>query len=148
MKSKIILIISLAFFICLFGCEKKQVSIDIDQLIKELETKLPLSDELSPIKENVIYHLYALDSKDVEEIQVWISSGATAEEIAVIKTNDITSVKEAVEKRVELKRKDFEGYLPKELEKLKDPVIITKGNYVILCITSDPDLARNIINHY
>lgn len=148
MKNKLLVILLLLLSLTLFGCNQKKEELDQEALLKELKKELPFSDELAEIKENMVYHLYLLDSKKVDSITVWTSSGATAEEIAIIKTNDIKEAKKAIEKRIETKRNDFDGYLPKELEKLKDPVIVTKGNYVILCITSDPKKARTIIDQY
>ena len=145
---KIVVAMILVLSLCLFGCGEKNTSINMEDLAQELMEQLPFTDELAEIKENVIYHLYALDSEKIEEIKVYLSSGATAEEIAIIKSDDVSAVEEAVKKRVESKKKDFEGYLPEELEKLEDPVIITRGNYVILCITSDSELARKIITNY
>jgi hypothetical protein len=36
-------------------------------------------------------------------------------------------------------------YQPKEMEKLKNPVLVTAGNYVILCVSDDNAKAQKII---
>ncbi len=148
MKTKLLIITLLLLSLVLSGCNQKNVEIDTEQLLEELQEQLPFADQLSPIKENMIYHLYPIDSKNVMSITVLTSSGATAEEIAIIQTSDVEEAKKAIDQRIETKRNDFANYLPKEVEKLKDPVIVTKGNYVILCISDDSEKARTIIEKY
>ena len=58
----------------------------------------------------------------------------------------VETVKAAMEKRVEDQKAAFENYQPKEMTKLGDPLLETRGNYVILCLSDDNDAARAIID--
>lgn len=89
---------------------------------------------------------YNLDDK-VSEFSIYISgSGATAEEIAVIKTADVKTAKATVEKRVSDLKLNFENYVPAEMTKLSDPVIVTRGDVVFLVICDDPSQAQKAID--
>lgn len=104
-------------------------------------------DTLIEAKGDVARNWYSLDDK-VGEFTVYISgSGATAEEIAVIKTSDVKTAKATVEKRVEDLKFNFENYVPAEMTKLADPVIVTRGDIVFLVICDDPSEAQTAIDN-
>ena len=79
---------------------------------------------------------------------VYIGTGATAEEIAVLDaTSDEAAqrIYEALQKRVERQREDFEDYVPAELQKLEDPVLEKNGVQVVLCISDDNEAAQALL---
>ena len=76
------------------------------------------------------------------------SSGGTAEEIDCFEAKDADSAKaiaDTLTARVESQKKVFENYVPEEMTKLNDPVLVTNGNYVYLCLSNDNDKAKEII---
>jgi hypothetical protein len=93
-------------------------------------------------------NFYRLDDS-IESYAIYISgSGATAEEIAVLKTADVSSGKDAVEileKRTEDQKKRYEPYQPDEMIKLESPVIVTEGNLAILVLCDDMTQAEEAI---
>ena len=94
-------------------------------------------------------NIYGLDNTTVVQLKVYVSTGATAEEIAVIETaggDAVETVKAALEKRVEDQKLAFESYQPREMTKLGDPLIETRGKYVILCLSDDNEAARALID--
>ena len=109
----------------------------VDTLLTEGEFKEPLS----AIDNNMaLTRLYMLDATMIEDAVFYTSSGATAEEIAVIKVNDtsyIDTVKSAFDTRIADQKSAFTDYVPAEVPKLDDAVIYTNGNYAILCVSSN-----------
>lgn len=143
------LFILLVTAIILSGCSaKSDPDIDINSLCNELLDKAGFEDELSSVDEDVIKQLY--DIEDYSKAQVYISSGATAEEIAVFQFGNCNLAKEGFKKaqnRIEEQKQDYETYVPKEVKKLEDALVERHGSYVIVCV-SNSDEAEKIVNQY
>ena len=141
------LLAGLAFFmILLSACGKETVVIDPSQLAESLLTELSFDDELQPIDASMAEQLYGID--DAVSIQVWMGSGATAEEIAVLELPDEDSAKAAEQAaldRVTAQKTAFSDYVPAEVARLEQAVVERKGNYVILCVSNEPEKAREMI---
>ena len=93
--------------------------------------------------------MYDVKDEDVTKHAVYVSSGATAEEIAVFEAKDADAaarVKTAVDQRIADLKEGFENYVPGEMTKLNNPVVEVKGKYVLLCICDKPDEARTVID--
>ena len=91
-----------------------------------------------------------LNLADIEVVEACIyeSSGATAEEIVVLVCADADSAakaKTAFEQRVEEQTENFTDYVPEEVPKLKDAVIITEDVYAVLSVSGDASKAKSII---
>ena len=72
-------------------------------------------------------------------------SGATAEEVAVLKVadkKDLPAARKILESRVEEQKFRFEDYVPAEMVKLENPVIITQGDVAILVLANDKTVAE------
>ena len=114
-----------------------------------LKDGVEFKDSLNEPDKNIIEKLYGLSEDMYKEGKLYIGSGgATAEEIACFTANDAdgaAKIKEAYEKRVEDLKKTFENYVPEEMDKLNDPVIVTKGDSVYMCLSNDNDKAKEII---
>ena len=141
--------IILGVFMILFvtGCGNEVKTFDPNDLANELIAEVNFDDELTKF-EGDISKLY--DLPEVENYVVYIGSGATAEEIAIITLKDESdeeSVREALEKRVEEQKQSFSNYVPEEVARLDKSVIQSNQKYVVLCV-SDEDLAEDIINQY
>lgn len=131
--------------------EEGDSKIDITGLAMDLVAGVEFKDQLSSMSEQAFYALYAIEPLDVSGFAVYAGSGATAEEVAVIEAADADSadvVEEAVQGRIVAQRDGFENYVPEELTKLADPVMVRNGNYVILCVSDDNAKAREIIGEY
>ena len=125
------------------------VSLDPAALADSLASGLTFQDQLTPLDGDAAMNIYGLDNTSVVQLKVYVSTGATAEEIAVIETaggDAAETVKAALEKRVEDQKLAFESYQPKEMTKLGDPLIETRGKYVILCLSDDNEAARALID--
>lgn len=103
-------------------------------------------DTMVETPEAVVKEWYELD-ENVESFAVYKSgSGATAEEVAVIRTSDVKTARAAVEKRVENLKYMFEDYVPAEMTKLNDPVIEAKNGVVILVLADDSSQAQKAVD--
>lgn len=150
MKRIYFTMLCLSFIMICSACSKKEEKdVDVKALSNSLLSELTYQDELSEIDLTTAQMIYAIEENSVAESAFYVSSGATAEEIAVIKcqnSDEAKKVKEALELRVQEQTESFRDYVPEELEKLGKAVIKEKGSYVILSISNDPDQAKSIID--
>ena len=129
----------------LAGCSKNEGTLDVQKAADALKAGVTFKDELAPPADAAFATLYDVKDEDV----VYVSSGATAEEIAVFEAKDADAaarVKTAVDQRIADLKEGFENYVPGEMTKLNNPVVEVKGKYVLLCICDKPDEARTVID--
>lgn len=129
--------------------KEEAVKIDVTALADELKNGVTFQDEMTELEDSMFEMVYVIDPADVADKKVYISTGATAEEIAVMEGKDAESakrIKEGLEQRIEDEKANFETYVPEEMKKLESPVLVEKGNYVILCISNENEKALEIIN--
>lgn len=72
-------------------------------------------------------------------------TGATAEELAVFETKDADAAAALVQK-LEARNADriesYSSYIPEEVPKLENAVILSGGRYVVLCVAKDASAVR------
>lgn len=114
---------------------------------KTILNNVTFVDDLVEANGDIAKDRYFFDDK-VSDYSIYFGgSGATAEEIAVIKTSDVKTAKATVERRVEDLKLNFENYVPAEMTKLSDPVIVTRGDIVFLVICDDAAEAQKAIDN-
>ncbi len=150
MKKYIALLLT-ALFLFAGGCAKNSAALKLDPSVAadRLLSSVQFKDQMSPADSAMALQLYGLDQSAVSRAKVYESTGATAEEIAVFEAKDETflnRVKEGAQKRIEDQKAGFKDYQPKEMEKLKNPVLVTAGNYVFLCVSDDNAKAQKVID--
>jgi hypothetical protein len=128
----------LATAVCLTCCGDKDV--DIGPLAQALAEKIQAEDELVGVTDTVIADLYG-EIGGVEAIAVYVSgSGATASELTLIKVRDascLDDAKAAVEQRINGLRRNFENYVPSEVFRIDNALVLTRDRYLLFCISDD-----------
>lgn len=128
------------------GCGREAaLNLDVEACAQALYEAVAFEDALTPVSDEMAAVLYQIDEKDVAAQKVFVSTGATAEEIAVFAAVDkeaAARVKEAVLQRVAEQEKAFRDYLPAELPKLQNPYLKVIDRYVILCISAQNNAAK------
>lgn len=105
-------------------------------------------DQLSEISPEMVQKVYGVAPEKYTSGKVYVGGVSTAEEIACFDAVDETAageIKSALEARIAAQIKSVEGYNPDELPKLNDPVLVTYGNSVYMCLSNDNDKAKEII---
>lgn len=149
-RQAIAFFLSVLFLLTACACSaKKAAQIDVNSLAEKLKSSIKFDDQLTKLDDKAALKLYSLDSSVTVKQSVYVGTGATAEEISVWQAKDADSakkVKNAVQGRVDAQKAGFQDYVPAEMTKLKNPVLVTEGNYVILCLSNDNSKAQQIIN--
>ena len=133
------------------GCGGSGKDVDVNGLSDALHSQIAYKDELSPIDLDTAKMFYSFSDADITEAVFYESSGATAEEIAVIKCGSkegADKIETALNTRVEEQKEAYTDYVPAELEKLNSAVVVKSGNTAVLSVSDEPDKAREIIGTY
>ena len=145
----VILIIVVIGVIVVFTNDNKGITIDINELSKDIIENIEFEDELNKVDNETASKLY--DINNFTSQSVYMSSGATSEEIAIFEFEDKEACKVALEKankRIEEQKQNFKDYMPKEMKKLENAMIKNKNQYLIVCITNHPEEVGKILRKY
>lgn len=149
----IVVIIAIIGVAILFSTKKGDVDVTINiiELANSLNEAPIFEDTLSIIDKEIILKNYDFNNDMIKDIISYVGSGATAEEILVLEVNnkeDLNEIKTKINDRLEERKINFQNYVPKEVYKLENCILETKGNYLIFCVSNDSDKATEIINQY
>lgn len=136
---------------CIAGCGKKAADVNAQELADALKSGITYDDDLSSIDLDTAQMIYNFGDANITEAVFYESTGATAEEIVVLKCAgdaDAGTAEDALKARVEEQKESFTDYVPAELEKLNAAVIYRSGNCAVLSVSNEPDKARGIIDSY
>lgn len=151
MNKRIICAVFAAGMMLLAGCGSKKADFDVKELGEALNTQITYNDELSQIDLQTAAMFINISGLDIADGVVYEGSGATAEEIVVLKCasdEEATKAKAAFEERVSEQIESFTDYVPEELTKLNAAVIRVNGEYAVLSVSDDPKNANAIIDEY
>lgn len=124
---------------------------DVQKVAEGLISSVKFKDQMSELNQNTAVKIYGIDSGDAVKAAVYESTGATAEEVAAFEAKDEQAagrIKEKAEQRIKDQKAGFQDYQPAEMAKLKDPVLVEKGKYVVLCVSDDNETAKKTINGF
>lgn len=152
MKKKVLAVLLGMTMLVMAACGgQKEVVFGISQAASDLLDSGAFTDTLTKCDNDKVATLYSVDADTLAEYEVYIGTGATAEEIAIFRvkdSKDLDAVKTACETRIEDQKKACENYLPDEMPKLNSPVIRTAGNYVVMVISADNSKAESALDKY
>lgn len=151
--SVIIIVILLVIIgaVLFFNRTSEDIQIDIEELGTKIVESGAFEDELAKVDSSMIMQDYSFSADEIKEIVSYQGSGATSEEIVILQVNvkeQLNSVKEKINTRIEERKQAFENYLPEEVFKIDNNLLETKGNYVIFCISNDSNKVEEVINNY
>ena len=156
MKKKIAIIIIIIAIIAVLAMiivknNNKTIQINIEDLASKILQSGAFEDELIKVDSEMIMKDYNFTADEVEEFVSYQGSGATSEEIVILKVKDksnLNSIKDKINARIEERKEAFQSYLPKEVGKIDNNVLRVEGNYVIFCVSNDSSKVNQIINDY
>jgi hypothetical protein len=149
----VIAILLIPAFAACGGPEKPDAELNIRDLAKTLIDGIAFADQMDAASDGAFHALYAVNPDDeaIVDFVLYTSTGATAEEVSVIKTNGAEGADDVfalVQRRISSQKSEFEDYIPNELAKLSDPVLVRSGKYIILCVSNDNASAEKLIEDF
>ncbi len=133
------------------GCGQKAESVDYDlaALSSQLMDSGAFTDFLSPISKEIAASFYGFEDADVTDSSVLCSTGATTEEIGLLKcANEEAAAKifANAKARVETQRAIYESYAPLEMPKLDNAIVTQNGLYVFYIVSADYTKAQAVLD--
>lgn len=127
--------------------EKTPSNETLDALIKDIVNADIFDGEMAMVSGTVVKEAYGLN--DVDVYASYMSTATKADEITIIKSNNLKQTKELISQYIETRKKDFESYLPGEVVKFDNAIIISCGDndgVYIVCISNNKKTALNQMN--
>lgn len=108
-----------------------------DKIEKAVESSLD-TENLTKVDVQGLKRYYGLNSADYDGVMLYSSQKSmSTEEVLLIKVkNDgqMQHVRDAVQKRIENRKNDFEGYAPEQVKLLEQAQLSVRGKYLFLAI--------------
>ncbi len=142
---------------CLLLCacastpKEKEPVPEPEALVAELLASGAFTEEMTVADDDVGRFLYALEDLDAPGLRFCFSSGAVAEEIAVLPCADGENAQTArseCSSRLDNLVKLFTEYKPDEVPKLEKAMILQRDNTVVFCVAADAAKAKAVLDKY
>lgn len=149
MKKGLIMLLTAAL-VLLSACsapDKGDLKVDLDAAAEELLESDMFEETLTLADEGIAKKVYGIDS--AESFRLYVGSGATASELALLEFESEEDAKAALplaQERVASQKESFAAYLPEEVKKLEDAVVEQYGRYVVVCVSAGD--ASRILSKY
>lgn len=124
-------------------------TIDVDQLITTVRQKVTFDTELNPVDDSVAAGMIA--TAEGTKLKMYMGDGTSADELTVItakSTQDAKENQKNAKAHLQEMQKSFQDYIPQEAKKIQQAVIIRCGSYVVVCVTSDSDRAKEVLKEF
>ena len=156
MKKKIAIVIVIVLIIIavlgiIINNSNKSIQINIEDLATKIAESGAFEDEIAKIDSEMIMSDYNITTDEVEGFVSYQGSGATSEEIVILKVKDksnLNDVKDKINSRIQERKQAFQSYLPEEVGKIDNNILRVEGNYVIFCVSNDSSKVNQVINEY
>lgn len=136
----------------LCGCGSEEAFVpSAHDLAGELMSEVTFEDTMGEVSTNTALRCYDMESSDVEESVVYMSTGATAEELAVFHAASESSADRLLARLTERRDAQLRTYLeykPAETDRLEAAVLFGDGEFVVYVVSDDSDKAENIVASY
>lgn len=153
-KNFVLLLTTLVFGLCLLtGCaSEKTEDTAVDRTLQEIYTEMVNNVELPPMiqmEDDYITNYYGADLSTFEEYVFASAEDALlAENIILVKMKEGSSneaVVKLLENIIKQKKSELENYLPDQFKIVEKSEVVTKGDYVILIISSQKDALEDTL---
>ena len=130
------------------GGEKAKADFTLDDAQTLLDSAA-FSETLEALDLDIVCYLYDLDPDKVSEAAVYGSTGATAEELAVILFTDAETAQAAkahFETRIADRTDAMADYIPTEVPKLEQAVLEIRGATLLFVVANDYSPVEELVN--
>lgn len=132
------------------GAAQTGKTLDVEAAAKALLDGADFDDPPTELREKLLTAQYVgLDTADVVSWKVYVSGASTADEVAVFEATDAEAaqrIKAVIDTRLASLIEQYSGYGPTKVPKLKDPLLVVEGNYVVLCVSNDNAKAQELLD--
>lgn len=116
-----------------------------DEVAGRVEASLD-SGSLSKQSGQALKRYYGLNSADYKGAMLYSSDASiSVEEVLLIEAKNeaqTAEIREAVERRIEQRRNDFDGYAPEQVQLLENAQVLVRGRFVFMAVSPDAEQYR------
>ena len=116
-----------------------------DEVAGRVEASLD-SGSLSKQSGQELKRYYGLNSADYKGAMLYSSDASiSVEEVLLIEAKNeaqTAEIREAVERRIEQRRNDFDGYAPEQVQLLENAQVLVRGRFVFMAVSPDAEQYR------
>lgn len=149
------LLVGVCVMCSLTGCggsdSQEIIQPDVNTLSGKLTEKVEFEDSVEEISlERALKH-YGIDSNVVKDGVVRMSTGATAEELAVfegVSATGATTILDTLSARRDDRVRMYIKDSPEEVARLDNAVLYLHDNFVVYVVSDDSDSALSIVKEY
>lgn len=145
------LCLALSLCACGSGGGQKTGDINFEDCSRELLDSDAFSDMLSPVTAEVAEGLYQIDAADIEDVQLYISTLATAEEIGLFKASSADAanrIQDAIQTRIQAQIEAYSDYGPEEVPKLEKAIVKSRDLYVVYVTADNNESVESVLSKY
>lgn len=124
---------------------------DVHSLADMLMQNVKFEDSVEEVSSETALRYYGIDSVQVQDSAVYMSTGATAEELAVFQassTVDAQGILADMKKRRDSQLQMYLDYKSSEAARLDDAVLYVHDTFVVYMVSDDSETAQGIISDY
>lgn len=133
----------------LTACGGGAAPFDVETTARSLaETPGVFSETLEPLEEPVALAQYGLEEKEGVAVSAYHSTGATAEEVAVIRfgsREEAVDYQDWADSYLDAQRKTNRDYRPQEMPKLEKAVAERRGETFLILVCADYEAAQGCL---
>ena len=134
------------------GSNSAEPSASVSEMTKGITECGVNFNELVEVPTDKIDQIYGVSSNDYSEVSAYrAGSGGYADEVVIFKassSDSVANLQDALNKVIESKKNDFDGYVQEQYDILCNSKVITTGDYVCLIVCSDNDTAISTYEEY
>ncbi len=134
-----------------FGNEDVDIKERLDSLYADIRENINFNDNMSSIRSKNISNFYGIDMDKIVDGRILRGSGATAEELLILRMDDENSAMDARQILVQYLKKridSYRDYVPAELSRLEKANLIRSGKYVYFLVADNSDVLNSIVDKY
>lgn len=124
---------------------------DAGTLADLIYSNTKFDDMMTKVPSASVIKIYGLPSEYCGDCAIYVSTGATPEELAVFEVNDSCTadvIIEATNARIAKQTEGYSSYAPKEVPKLDSAVVYSGSGFVVVCVSADNAAAAEFIKDY
>lgn len=156
MIKRIIYLFACCLMICSFaGCagngDDEADTPDVHSLADMLMQNVKFEDSVEEVSSETALRYYGIDSVQVQDSAVYMSTGATAEELAVFQASSTVAAQGILadmKKRRDSQLQMYLDYKSSETARLDDAILYVHDTFVVYMVSDDSETAKGIISDY
>lgn len=154
LKKRLIIFLGAFLLLSVSGCgsdDENKSSPDVHTLAQQLIEVVTFEDYVDEISREQAQKYYGINSSQINDCVVYMSTGATAEEMAIFEAaseSEAVALHGVMTDRKETQIKNYIDKSQKEISRLDSCVLYRQGSFVVYVVSDNTAEVRKVIKRY